>query len=324
MEGSRESDDQMTVLLDLFAIGELEPDPVMGLGELPSQASRACHVLRDEFELRFGLRLADGTDEPLMLSTSEVVATGIVSTQSGASKLLHRLEAWGVVWSPGAMPALGRPDGTRLFLPGRRPIAPMPDGGWLVRPDYGDDRQSTGSRSPVPSGSDDAPGAALEPGPVPVEAEVVPEVAVEPAVEAPDEPGVGDAVGRASSDALDGVAAVGGDADGASRSVGHGAGAYAAPVTGRKGPTLAQALLDWAMRRVQIGSRNAVGYELARQAHDNGFSYGQMMTLLNEYGDRVPKGDHRYTARERMATVRSVVKLPRREPWSGTWAEESR
>ena len=61
---------------------------------------------------------------------------------------------------------------------------------------------------PHPFESDGAPGAALHPGAVPVEAEhVVAEVAVEPCVESPDQTGVRDAVSRAAARGLNGIAA---------------------------------------------------------------------------------------------------------------------
>lgn len=73
----------------------------------------------------FGLFLADGADEPVMIARSVLVAEGIVGTLSGASRLLHRFERAGVIWSPGSLPPIkGQPYGTRLFLPGRRPDDP--------------------------------------------------------------------------------------------------------------------------------------------------------------------------------------------------------
>jgi hypothetical protein len=62
-----------------------------------------------------------------------LVREGIVATKGGASKLIHRFEELGVIWSPGSMPALGKGDGTRLFLPGSRPIGPEPKCGNRVR-----------------------------------------------------------------------------------------------------------------------------------------------------------------------------------------------
>jgi hypothetical protein len=123
----------MRQLLKLHAMGLLDPEPV-DLPSLPMNPSRALRRLHDLLALRFGLRLADGADDALLLSASEVVAAGIVSTKGGASKLLHRAEDLGIVWSPGEMPALGKGNGTRLFLPGRRPEGPEPAGGWRVLP----------------------------------------------------------------------------------------------------------------------------------------------------------------------------------------------
>jgi hypothetical protein len=125
---------QLRTLLGLHAAGAVDPEPVADLGPLPPNPTRAMVELHALLKLRFGLRLGDGTDEPMMLATSELVEEGIVRTQSGASKLLHRFEDLGIIWSPGSMPALGRPDGTRMFLPGRRPEGEEPPGGWRVAP----------------------------------------------------------------------------------------------------------------------------------------------------------------------------------------------
>jgi hypothetical protein len=138
-------------------------------------------------ELLFGLFLADGMDEPMMLACSVLVDEGIVRTPGGASKLLHHFERHGVIWSPGAMPKIkGRPYGTRLFLPGPQPPSPEPEGGWRVLPAL--------DRAPVP---------ALEDAAIPIEAEdVVGRVAVDPAMEAPDEASVRNAVAGASAGGL--------------------------------------------------------------------------------------------------------------------------
>src|SRR5687767_10696605 len=112
----------MWQLLELHRQGRRDPEPIADLGPLPKQPTRAERQLHRLLSLWFGLRLADGTTDPLMLAVREVVAEGIVDTPGGASKLLHRFEDLGIIWSPGAMDPLGKRDGTRTFLPGRRPI----------------------------------------------------------------------------------------------------------------------------------------------------------------------------------------------------------
>ena len=196
-------DAQLAVLLRLWREGMIEPEAIDGLGPLPARSSRAERGLHNFFRVSFGLRLADGTDEPMMVATSLPVKERIVGTQAGASKLLRRFERLKIVWSPGSMPPInGNRDGTKLWLPGAKPDGPEPPGGWLNA-----DPEQLRVR---PAGSDGVPDAALEGCPVPVEAEDVERgVAVEPAVEAPDEPGVGDAVAGSSATGLDHVVAPG-------------------------------------------------------------------------------------------------------------------
>ncbi len=77
------------------------PEPFEGLGPLPPNPSRAERAAYELIRLCFGLRLADGTTEPLLFARSVLVQTGIVRTVGGASKLLCRFEALGVWWCVG-------------------------------------------------------------------------------------------------------------------------------------------------------------------------------------------------------------------------------
>jgi hypothetical protein len=190
---SEERDEpQLRTLLRLHREGKIEPEPVAGLGPLPPGSPLAWRRAHDMLRVRFGLLLADGTAEPMMLATSELVAEGIVTTKPGASWLLHRFEDLGVIWCVDEMPKLGKGNGTRRFLPGRKPAGPEPAGGWCVQ------------------ALDGVPGPVLQAGAVPVEAQnVVCGVTVEPPPEAVDEPGVAYAVGRGVPSALDWTSAFG-------------------------------------------------------------------------------------------------------------------
>jgi hypothetical protein len=113
---------QMRLLLLLYETREIEPFPVFDLPRLknvigaPTENDRRLY---DLFRLRFGLLLADvGSLTPLPLATSELVRERITVTKGGASQLIHRFERAGVVHYAGSLPALGKGDGTRTFLPG--------------------------------------------------------------------------------------------------------------------------------------------------------------------------------------------------------------
>lgn len=79
--------------------------------------------------LRWGLRLAAEMpeDRPLPYATSEAVRTGLTTDKRAASRAIRWLERHELIWSPASMPARGKPDGTKLFLPGRKPSGPLPD-----------------------------------------------------------------------------------------------------------------------------------------------------------------------------------------------------
>lgn len=145
-------------------------------------------------------------------------------------------------------------------------------------------------------------------------------VADQPTMEAPDEPGVADAVGGGPAGSLDGMIAAG---DGAGSGamvgmVGHGREGYAGPTP--------EELVSRALERATVGTRNAEGLWLACQLRDNGFDGPAMLAAMPEYQGRVPQVGHRYSLREAMATVRSVRRYqesgqrPAREPWCGASA----
>ena len=299
---------QMRTLLRLYDEGLLAPEPVAGLGELHPGASKGERLAFDLIKLRFGLRMADGTTEPMPLAASELVNAGIVATPGGASKLLQRFERLEIIWSPGDMPKLGKGNGTRLFLPGPKPRNPFrpPLGGWCagsaVPAGPGCTFQSTGK-------SDGVPDAVFEGAAVPVEAEDVGAAAVEPAVEAPDQPGMADAVWGGSARPLDRVQAVGGGAD--LRWRGHGREAYGRTTTAPTGADL----LHLALAKAKPGNRNATGFWLACQLRDHGMSVEQAHAMVQAFSWGVPAGDHPYAGREASASVVQAYRRSPREPW---------
>jgi hypothetical protein len=202
---------QLWELLRRWRSGEIEPEPIE-LGPLPDRPSRAMRALHEFLAVCFGLRLADGTHAPMMMACSVLVREGIVTTKAGASWLLRHFQDLGIIWSPGELAKRGKGNGTRLFLPGRKPDGPEPQDGWL-------------SADPellrVYPASDRMPGSALESKPVAVERENVEGgVPIQPSVEAPHKALVGDAVCESVDGAalgLDGVATAGDAASGAVR-----------------------------------------------------------------------------------------------------------
>ena len=200
-----EEEKQLWALLRKHREEGFEPEPIEGLGPLPARPTRAMRKLHGFLALCFGLRLADGTDQAMMMACSVLVRERIVTSKQGANNLLREFMALGIIWSPGEMPKLGKGNGTRLILPGPKPPGSEPPGGWL----------EAGYRV-LPAVSDGVPDATVDGGAVPVEAEDVEGgVPVQPAVEAPDEPLMAGAVDGCSALGLDGVAASGGGAEGA-------------------------------------------------------------------------------------------------------------
>lgn len=186
------------------------------------------------------------------LATSQVVAAGVVATQAGASKLLHRLEDLGVIWSPGSLPPIGgKPNGRGCSCRDRGRRAPSQEIGWAWS------RRPTRTTRP----SDDSPGPVFEPGAVPIEAQNV-GVAVEPPAERVDQPGMGDAIRARPAGSLDGVAAAACCAGAVVAR--HGVEDYAIEATP---PASTDGLVEWALRRAPDAA-NAAGFDLACQLRD--------------------------------------------------------
>lgn len=289
---SARPDNDLRTLWRLHAEGAVDPVPI-ALPPLPwEHPSPAEIALHDLLGVRFGLLVADGRSEPLPLATSELVRAGIVATPSGASKLLHRFEDAGIVWSPGALPPLadaeGRvpPNGTRTFLPGPRPAGPEPHDGWRIEP-----------------ASNGVPVAGFEAGAVPIEAEyVVAGDAVEPTAEPPCEPGVGDA--EVGTSRLSRVPTVGHDAE-ESAIAGHGRQRYAEPPT-------AALLLERAMALDKPTRHQA--FWLAAQLRDNGYDeHGTAFDALCDFAARQPAG---FTTTQAVRALQAAYRQPVRDPWT--------
>jgi hypothetical protein len=81
-------------------------------------------------------------------------------------------------------------------------------------------------------------------------------------------------------------------------------------------------VLALAFDRISLHGRNNVGFWLACQLRDNGFSQEDAETVISEYAGRVPpanaKGEPEpYTIDEARTSVRQAFSKPPREPWSG-------
>lgn len=76
-------------------------------------------------------------------------------------------------------------------------------------------------------------------------------------------------------------------------------------------------LLEWALRRAVPGARNQTGFDLACQLRDNGHDRATAERVPGRYADRVPGGDHAYTAEEAMASVRRAYGGQPRDAWGG-------
>lgn len=291
-------------LFQLHADGLAEPEPV-ALPPLWSNPTRAERQLHDLLRVRFGLLVGDGRSEPLMLATSEIVRENIVFTQTGASKVLHRFEKGHIIWSPGEMPALGKGNGTRLFLPGRKPEGPEPEEGWRIL-----------------VASDGVPVPGDKPGAVAVEAQDgVPSGTVEPCGEPEHESGVSDAVRGGPTGTLDGPLAVESSAE--NRTVmGHAGAGYAGVPTVSDDDLrkidatydVAERWVQWALREARPGNRNDVGFKLACQLRNLRLERVIAEVFMGPYVDGVPTGDHPYNSAEAMASVESAYREPPRPP----------
>jgi hypothetical protein len=179
------------------AAGKLSPTAV-DAPRVPTPAPALARRIYEDLVLRMGLRLAKDEGRALPYATSEAVLAGHTTDKRHASRALRWLRDHGYVWiDENAKCSNGVRMRTLCYLPGPKPTAPEPPGGWRVQ-------ALNGVPSPV-----------LQAGAVPVEAEdVVRGVAVEPPREAVDEPGVAYAVGRGTPGALDWTSAFGDVADG--------------------------------------------------------------------------------------------------------------
>lgn len=97
----------------------------------------------------------------------------------------------------------------------------------------------------------------------------------------PDQTGVADAVGRRPARPLDGPvagerSAVAVEAWEVVRDGPHEAEAYGQPVT-------VERLVDWAIDRAVVGTRNATGFALACQLRDNGVAYDEAHEAMLSY-----------------------------------------
>lgn len=61
-------------------------------------------------------------------------------------------------------------------------------------------------------------------------------------------------------------------------------------------------------------SRNDTGAWLAEQLRDAGLSESDAEPFMSDYAERAPSGEHPYTVREALATLRSIYSRPAREP----------
>jgi hypothetical protein len=74
--------------------------------------------------------------------------------------------------------------------------------------------------------------------------------------------------------------------------------------------------LRLALERARPGTRNVTGYWLACRLRDAGLSQEEAETILLHYAAQVPAGDHPYTAREALASLRSAYQSPVPAPLS--------
>ena len=106
----------MRELLALQKANKVEPEFV-DLGPMPPHATDPMHAIAEDIQNRLGLMLADGTRQPLMYAASEAVKAGHVHTKGGASWALKMLVKSEVILPAGAMPPLGKGNGTKLYVP---------------------------------------------------------------------------------------------------------------------------------------------------------------------------------------------------------------
>lgn len=149
----------------------------------------------------------------------------------------------------------------------------------------------------------DVPVAGFDGGAVPVEAQEVETLAVEPAPKPEDEPGVSHAVGGSPAGMLDGIAASGDGASGLGEVErrGHRRAGYA------RRPTT-QELLERALSGPE-SARNAC-FSLACQLRDHGLSEWEAQPVVLDFAARTD-----LTTRQAVSICGSTYKHPPREPW---------
>jgi hypothetical protein len=101
-------------LLLLHARGEIEPVQVEFL---PAIIAPVARVVLADFAVIYGLRLWAGDKRPVPYG-SEWVARRIERSRATVRRGLHGLVATGVLTFAGELPARGKGNGTRTYLPG--------------------------------------------------------------------------------------------------------------------------------------------------------------------------------------------------------------
>jgi hypothetical protein len=117
---------ELDCYLRQYAAGELSPlmTPIeVELPALPPRATAAMRAVADDFTLVLGLRLAGCNDEPVPYGAAWV-AKRLGLARPTVSKVRAALERAGVLRFCGELPARGKRNGTRTYLPGFGP----PDG----------------------------------------------------------------------------------------------------------------------------------------------------------------------------------------------------
>lgn len=262
-------DSYANALLQDYSRGALEPVRIPFPDGLPPALARVA----ESVYLIGGLRLAVGDYRPLPLG-SEWLGKQLGLSQPTAHRVLCALVEQGALSSEGAMPRRAGRRGTNLYgIPG--------------------------FTSPATAPSDRVPVPGFGSGAVP-DAQEIERLAVEPALEAKDEPRLSDAIGRSSAVTLSP------SGDGPKRGLGkarsrHGAACYA------RRPT-ARALVDRALQRLE-SPRDAC-FWLACQLRDNGWDEWDARPIIDDFAGRAG-----LTVRQAASIQAYACKLPPREPW---------
>jgi hypothetical protein len=69
-----------------------------------------------------------------------------------------------------------------------------------------------------------------------------------------------------------------------------------------------------ALEQARVGSRNATGFWLGCQLRDAGLPLSEAEPVLVAYAAAVPAGNHPYTEREAVESLRSAYRQPARKP----------